>query len=354
LKETADKIIGVLSETAQKWLDFDYPVRKDAIDRSLEAKNRFTEAAVVFAINQQMSLLTKAALQTWQEQLGWNEKQSVGVLNPGNIPFVEIQDFVATVLSGRTYLGTVSAKSPALFPAFLSDLLESYPELRADITDLDEVLESCDILIASGSNETVNKIAKRATEAGIGESHRWMRGHRYSMAVLDGRESSDELIALAEDALLHEGLGCRNVALIFAPSTMEIDPVLESFATFRGSFEAHSATIGSLKMQQAFLKAVSTPHAYADGHQFLISRGDAELQQPGHLRWISYESLETVSQWIMDRKNDLQCVISAKRLKQRLDGAEDIGSAQRPELDWAPDGKTHVQFFRHQSSNSGV
>ncbi len=350
----ANIIITALAKAAQRWSDYDYPVRQDAVNRSLEADNRFTEAAVTFAVNQQMALLTEEALRSWQEQLGWDEKRTVGVLNPGNIPFVELQDFVGVVLSGASYIGSVSSKSPALFPAFLSDVIEIYPDLRADISDWEDVVESCDILIASGSDDTMLKVSEMADEASIVSEARWIRGHRFSVSVLGGRESKDDLVSLAEDALLHEGLGCRNTALIFAPAAMEIDPVLDCFATFRGTFAAHPATTGSLKMQQAFLKAVSTPHAFADDLQFLISRGEAEPQQPGHLRWVPYENLEEVTDWLNDHTSEIQCVFTSRKLQNIIAGAEIIGSAQRPTLTWAPDQMTHTAFFKHQTRKKGV
>ena len=344
-----DEIIQALCTVGEAWLDTDYPVREDAVERTLSADNRFTEAAIAFAVNQQMSLLSKEALLSWQSALGWNESETIGVLNPGNIPFVELQDFLAVILSGRTYVGTVSSKSPALFPAFLADLLEECPAIAADLTDLDDVIESCDRLIAAGSDETMAQVRSMLEREGKEVSESWFRGHRFSVAVLHGRESEDDLVGLAEDALLHEALGCRNVSIIFAPASMPIDPVLDALAAFRGLFEAHDSTKGTLNMQQAFLGALKVPHAFADDHQFLLSRGEAETQQPGHLRWVPIGHQREAEAWIAEHSQSIQSVFSNVQVSSSGLPVGPLGTAQRPPLDWSPDGRSHIQFFRHFS-----
>ncbi len=342
-----ENIVSAIVRTAANWQNIDYAVRLDAIDRSLEADNWFTEAAVNFAVNQQMDLLSEPELTAWQSELGWKEESCVGVLNPGNIPFVELQDFLAVVLSGRTYKGTLSKKSPALFPVFLSDMLEEYPDLRADLTDLDEILESADAIIGAGSDGTMAMVGDRAEAEGIPITRCWLRPSSYSVAILDGRENEDTLVSLAEDVLLHEGQGCRNVSLVFAPVEMSIDPVLDAFATFRGMFSAHPNTSGTLKMQQAFLKAVGTPHAFADDHQFLISRGEAEIQQPGHLRWVTYANPSEATNWLALNEASIQCILSDSKLNSLIGDPRGLGTSQRPALDWKPDGMAHSSFFRH-------
>jgi hypothetical protein len=345
------KIVDILARTAKRWSDPDYGVREDAIERTLEADNRFTEAAVVFAINQQMALLTSEALTDWEGELksgrSHSEMQTVAVLNPGNIPFVELQDLVAVLLAGHAYVGTVSSRSPALLPAFISDLMDEDDNVEADLTDWKDALDQADMVIASGSDETMATVKAAIQTAGISEEACWLRGHRYSVAVLSGHESDEDLVDLAEDVLLHEGQGCRNVNLVFAPESMEIDPVLDAFAHFRGMFAAHDRTRGPLKMQQALLKAVDAPHAWAEGHEFLISRGEAEPQGACHLRWVSYSDRSEAEEWIRLHANELQSVFT--RISSEVEPAlvAPLGSAQRPDLTWCPDRRCHVDFFRN-------
>ena len=341
-------MIRTLASVAARWLDPDDDIRQDAIERTLDADNRFTEAAVNFAVNQQMSLLTPEALTAWQANLGWSPGQRVAVLNPGNIPFVELQDLVAVLLSGRTWVGTVSSRSPALLPAFVSDLLEVDSSIPADLAAWEDALGGADRLIASGSDATMDAIREAADEEGLSADRCWFRGHRISVAVLNGQEAQDDLVDLAEDALLHEGLGCRNVSIVFAPASMPIDPVLDAMATFRGLFEAHERTVGQLKMQQALLQAVGVPHAWAEGHQFLISRGEADPQGPAHIRWVPYAHREEAEAWIAGHHTSIQGVFSTMKLASASVPVEPLGFAQRPSLTWCPDGRSHVDFLGHK------
>jgi len=344
-----DDMPGLLSRVAAKWMDPEYPVREDAVERTLNAENRFTEAALAFAINQQMALLTEEPLSAWQSVLAPggspSDIETISVLNPGNIPFVELQDLVAVLLAGHRYVGTVSSKSPALLPAFVSDVLDEEERVEADLTDWEDALAQAERVIASGSDETMAQVKERALNEGLNLSSCWFRGHRYSVAVLSGSESEQDLVDLAEDVLLHEGQGCRNVGLVFAPSSMGIDPVLDAFAHFRGMFVAHERTIGPLKMQQALLKAVDVPHAWAEGHEFLISRGAAEPQGACHLRWVPYHDRADAEEWIRAKASSIQGVFTNVAVDLPTAWVSPLGNAQRPPLDWAPDRCSHAEFF---------
>lgn len=354
-------MIDALASVAREWSDPDHAPRAQAVEETLDLDNRFTEEAITFAVNQQMSLLTEPALRAWQTELGGagvGQGMTLGVLNPGNIPMVELQDFTAALLAGFAYAGTVSSRSSVLFPAFVEAVTvalrnanpEFRPEERVRLGTFNDVMSVADALIASGNDDTMDIVRARAVEAGLQPEAMWIRGHRTSVAILDGGEDEEERLDLAEDALLHEGLGCRNASLVFAPSTLGPDPLLDAFATFRGLFPAHPGTSGGLKMQQAFLAAVDAPHAWAEGMPFLLSKGDPEAQSPGHIRWSTYDAPDMIVDWMSANGDAVQCVLARK---DRVDvwagrlgrSVEPLGTAQRPALDWCPDGRSHQSFF---------
>jgi hypothetical protein len=338
-------LIECIAGAARLWEDPEYSPRVRATQKTLAEDNRFSENSIAFAVNQQMSLLTVEALKQWQTVLTTSNPVTVGVLNPGNIPMVELQDYLAVVLSGHRYMGSVSSKSPFLFPAFIAEIRKLGAHPQATLVSQKDVIASCDKLIASGSDEVIGQIADAAALRGLDAADCWFRGHRFSVAVLDGREREDELVGLAEDALMHEGMGCRNVSIIFAPRRLSVDGVLDTFAAHRAMFPAHAATSGPLRMQQAFLAALDVPHAYADDFQFLISRGEAEEQGPGHIRWVQYDSLDEVYSWIGEHTDRIQAVFADERLVGENEDWQPLGSAQRPELNWCPDGRSHQDFL---------
>ncbi len=348
LSETTRDVVRIIAAMASQWIDIDHPERLKAEDATLSGNNRFTREALVFAINQQMSLLTDKALTAWASLFAGEDRHTVGVLNPGNIPLVGLNDLLAVVLSGNDYVGTLSTRSNVLLPAFANSLIDAGLSSSVRFQAFDELLTTVDALVGSGSDETMMSVRKRAEEGGLAPERLLLRGHRYSIAVMDGTESEEELVGLAEDMLLHEGLGCRSVVMVWAPVGVSPDSLLDAFSAFRSTFPAHADSSGSLELQRAYLHAVETPHAYSDGMQFLLSRGAPEPQAPLHVRWVEYESLNDASEWIRSRQSDIQLVVKAERIG--LDANLEVqtvnpGRAQRPELGWHQSGVNLATFL---------
>ncbi|MEM8487929.1 MAG: hypothetical protein AAF564_20425 [Bacteroidota bacterium] len=342
-------LVKAISDVATRWLDPAYPQRLSVVEDTLVLENRFTEEALTFAINQQMSLLTVDALHAWLKGRQVREWKAVGVLNAGNIPLVGLQDWLAVVMSGAAYRGVLSSRSPHLLPAFAFEVIEAFPDLQTDFVAYSELYDDLDAVIASGSYETMQEVAAACDNHQIPQSHRLLRGHKYSIAVLTGKESPQMRENLAEDVLLHEGLGCRNAAIIWAPEGLAPDPYLESFAYFRSIFPVHPRTPGSLKMKQAFLAAVDVSHAYGEGMEFLVSKGDPEPQEPGHVRWVEYRTEEELVGWIRDHKEEIQLIVAGQGQQGKFDLGPlvvSFGDAQRPTLDWCADTVDTLDFLQ--------
>ena len=336
----ADGTIAALARAAEAWRDPGHPSRVRASDLTLNEDNRFTEEGLIFAVNQVMGQITKGSLRAWLGDRAPGHPMTVGVMEAGNVPLAALQDYLAVLIAGHSFVGTVSSRSPHLLPAFAREVAGlGGPEAR--FVGREALFAGVEAIIASGTDETREAVAVLCDGAAIPPARRLLRGNRFGVAVLDGRESEDELIGLAEDALLHDGHGCRNVAIIWAPEDLSPDAVLDAFAVFRGTVPVHPATAGSLKMQQAFLKAVDAPHAHADGMAFLVSRGDPEVQPPGHVRWVPCADIAQASAWITAERDRIQVVVARPSVLERLpEGwAHTVpGTAQRPPVDWSPDG----------------
>ncbi len=342
------KLIAAIEEAAELWKDPDHLRRAEAVERTIDAPNRFTEEAMAFAINQQMHLLTSETLTMWIGGRQARATRAIGVLNAGNIPLGELQDWLAVVLAGHRYFGALSSKSPYLLKAFVDEVRRYAPGLPAKFGDARQIFGAADAVIATGSEETRKWVEVQCEAVGIPSARRLMRGHRYAVAVLDGKESSMERENLAEDTLLHEGFGCRNVALIWAPGGLSPDSYLAAFADFRGVFPVHPEMPGSLKMQQAFLEATKQPHAHGEGLAFLVSKGSPEVQSPGHVRWATYDAMAEVTGWLHEHREELQLIVARQETAARLGPDWPVallGEAQRPPLDWRPDGKDTVAFL---------
>lgn len=349
--------VAAIASAGEAWRDPEYPVRSRAVSKTLEIPdNSFTQEAVAFAVNQQMSLLTSDGLAAWLAGRRAHSPQTIGVLNAGNIPLVGLQDLLAVLLTGHRYIGSVSSKSPALLPAFASEVSTRHGGLELDFVESDELFDRADAIIATGSDETGRWVRDQAAAHHITQERLLIRGHRFAAAVLNGNETDEAYERLAEDALLHEGFGCRNVSVIWAPSGLSPDGFLDALARFRGIFPAHESTPRRLKIQQAFLEAMDVSHAYGDGLEFLVSKGEPEPQQPGHVRWAEYGKPRDVIEWLDLNAEHIQVVTTDSDLVQaRRDTdaypskpgftVEPLGNAQRPPLSWRPDGIDTVGFL---------
>jgi len=343
-----DHIRSAIARAARNWQDPEYPSREAAVTQTLEAPNHFTEEALAYAINQQMRLLTEEAIEAWIGGRKAQEPKTVGVIHADHVPLDGLRDLLAVVLIGHQYLGSLSPESPYLLPAFVDEIKQHAPALPADFADFEEVLAEADALIATGDDEEMETLADEVEELGIDSSQVLLRGTGYAIAVLDGQENADEFEGIAEDTLLHEGRSRRSVALIWAPADLPPDGLLEGLAAFRSVFPPHPDTPGALKMQQAFLQATDQPHAYGEGLEFLLSKGEAVVQGAGHLRWVPYESLEDVSAWLQAYGDAVQFVVAREAVSTQWSPPIDMmrpGEAHRPPLTWDPDGIDTIAFL---------
>jgi len=340
-------VVTALSESARGWCESDsHLFRLNAVQATLEAPNQFTEEALAFAIDQQMSEVTESALYEWIQGRSPKKTCTVGVINAGNVPFAGLQDLLATLICGHSYRGVLSRKSPYLLSAFVESVRGEGVDIDVDFVARDVIWDQAEAIIATGSDLAIAQIREQVQAKGI-PSHRCLfRSTRYGVAILDGGETAEDLDNLALDILLHEGMGCRNVALVFAPEDLEPDHCLRHLAQIRGIFPAHPSTPGRLTMQQAYLAAIKQPHAYGDGLEFLVSKGLPEPQIPGHVRWVEYTDPNEMIKTL--QRLSVQCIVARENVRKTLPerwNMQPFGTTQRPSLDWQPDGSDVIDFL---------
>ena len=350
-----DRIVSSIVAVGRRWASPDYPLRAQAVEETLGCPNRFSLEAITFALNQQFSLLDEHRLRTWLGRRQAETPLAVGVLNAGNVPLAGLQDLLAVLMCGHSYFGTVSSKSPMLLPAFVDDLVSEYDGVTAVFAPVEDVVEAVDAIIAAGSDGTIDWVLESCRAAGIHSRNQLLRGHTYSVGVVGRDEPARVWSGLAEDILLHEGLGCRNVSILWAPRDSSPDELLSEMARFRAVFPGHSRTIASLKMPIAFASASGNPSAHADDGSFLVTKGPAEPQQPGHLRWVEYDKIAEVElalDRIIDRIQVLVCPEYIALRTSRSPLTIRPGFAQRPSLDWQPSGRDTMDFLCNLESDA--
>ena len=332
----ANIISGAIAEAAEAWSDPEYPLRIEAVTRALEASNKFTQEAVAFAVNQHMSQLQLSKLNRWLQEKLAASPQKVMLFHHGRVPLEELRAWVGIVASGHWHIGVYEEEPPYLLCAFIEDVRGRYQALKSTCTDLAEELPSLDAVIAMGVDDAEALLAYFDDRELKKHKGHLIRQKRQGVCILDGKESANDMERLAEDVLLHEGVAEENVSVIWAPAELNPDPYLEAFALFRSIFPAHERTAGSLQMQKAFLAAQNAAHAYGDGLEFLVSKGDPAFQEPGHIRWVPYANKNEVESWVDANKHVVQHVTARTGLQGMLSFAAPVlsfGESHRSTLE---------------------
>lgn len=339
--------IDAIVSAAAQWRESDHSARQSAVAETLDAPNRWTEQALDHALNRWMQRLTREGLERWLGTAS-GDLNTVGVVHGAQGPLTGLRSALAVWVLADRYVGAVPASSPALLPAFAEDVRDRLPDTEIAFASVEETVQRSDVLVGDPIDRTEKSLSTLCEEAGRSPSNRHLRAERYSVGLVDGHESEDEMGRLAEDMLLFEGQGRRRLALLWAPTDHAPDDYLQAMAGFRGLFPAHEDTPGTLQMQQAFLEAQDQPHAYAEGMEFLMSRGEPAVQKPGHIRWTEYDALSALDEWWQSHQDEVYAVIARPHLHDQCPDHWPLrtpGGVHIPPLDDA-DGTETVAFLR--------
>lgn len=180
----------------------------------------YTPEQVYFAVQTWAQALTEEHLNEWLSRYALENAnpKTVGLILAGNIPLVGFHDFLSVLVSGHKVRVKTSSNDQKLLPFLAKYLIAVCPDLQNDITFVEGKLDHFDAVIATGSNNTA-----RYFEYYFKDKPCIIRKSRNSVAVLDGSESKEQMVALGEDIFRYFGLGCRNVSKLFVPNGYNFD-----------------------------------------------------------------------------------------------------------------------------------
>ena len=186
---------------------------RNAKDDAVHANPWFTTGHVELAVaNIVREFLDDQKLAKWASGYQISDTpRTVGIVMAGNIPMVGFHDLLCGIIAGHKLVLKLSSKDEVLMKHIVNWLLAAEPRLAGRIVIADR-LNGCDAYIATGSNNTA-----RYFEQYFSRFPHIIRRNRTSVAVLDGTETDDELLALGTDIYSYYGLGCRNVTQVCVP-----------------------------------------------------------------------------------------------------------------------------------------
>lgn len=290
----------------------------------------FTWAVIGNAFNEIASWLEIEKLENWLEAYAYTTKpQTVALILPGNLPLVGFHDFLCVLCSGHKALVKLSSEDARLLPALVELLVYFEPKLKERIAFVAGKMQGFDAVIATGSDNSMQHFKQY-----FASFPSLFRGHRTSVAVLDGSESHEELQALGRDIFQYFGRGCRNVTHLLVPHHYELDRFFEAIVSY-GDIIHHKKYGNNYDYNKAIHLMNMVPIL---DNNFVLLKESQDLHAPlGMLHYQRYHNQQEVQAFIEANQQNIQCIVGKGYLS--------FGAAQCPTLTDYADGIDTMQFL---------
>ncbi len=321
-----------------------------AIHQSYLENKWFTEENVRHSLaNIADSFLDKQRLTSWLESCDWWSSSSnpardipplsktIGIIMAGNLPLVGFQDWLCVFVMGYRSRVKLSDKDKRLLPLLVKKMGEWRHESWAftEFVSEGEPLKGFDAVIATGSNNTA-----RYFEQYFGKYPHIIRKNRNSVAILNGLETREELLALGQDIFQYFGLGCRNVSKLYVPHGYHFDFLLETLHEYREIIH-HDKYKNNFDYNFTLLILNNVPHQ--NNGCLLLTENTSLQARIASVHYEYYDDISELDNLLAARKEEIQCLVGKTHVK----GFPLIpfGKSQEPGLSDYPDGVDVMQFL---------
>jgi Acyl-CoA reductase (LuxC) len=282
----------------------------------------YTAENVCFAIQSWAAALTEENIKKWLSAYKLDDVQpkNVGLILAGNIPLVGFHDFLSVLIAGHNVLVKMSSNDQFLLPFLAKYLISIEPRFAHKITFVEGKLENFDAVIATGSNNTA-----RYFEYYFKDKPSIIRKNRNSVAILNGAETKDQLVALGADIFRYFGLGCRNVSKLFLPKGYSFNAFFEAIFEYQDIVDYEKYANNYDYNKAVFL--MSNFKLLDNG--FLTLKEDNSYSSPiSSVFYEYYDSIEDVQNRLQSEHEKIQCIVS----NQLVENSIPFGSTQSPDL----------------------
>lgn len=308
----------------------------ESVLRKAEAENGwFTQENIKFALNSWSEALSEANLQQWVSnyKVEETEPKTVAIIMAGNIPLVGFHDFLSVLITGNKVLAKLSSNDKTLLPFLAEYLISVEPEFKNYIEFTEGKLENFDAVIATGSNNT-----SRYFEYYFEKYPNIIRKNRNSVAVLNGKETEEDLKMLADDIFRYFGLGCRNISKLYIPENYDFEPFFKAMFSWKEIIHNHKY-INNYDYNKAVYLMDSFPLL---DNEFMLLKEDAGFSSPiSVVFYEKYSSLDNLKKELETQSENIQCIVSTAGLPNEIP----FGKAQTPAFWDYADGIDTVDFL---------
>lgn len=286
----------------------------------------YTPEQVYFSIQSWADALTEENIEKWLSHYSFDltkddkTEKTVALILAGNIPLVGFHDFLSVLITGNKALIKTSSNDQHLLPFLAKYLIAVDESLNDKITFVEGKLENFDAVIATGSNNTA-----RYFEYYFKDKPSIIRKNRNSVAVLNGKETHEELEALGEDIFRYFGLGCRNVSKLFVPKGYSFVPFFEAIFKYQDVIHYEKYANNYDYNKAVFL--MSNFKLLDNG--FLTLKEDPSYASPiSSVFYEFYENIEDLQARLEADAEQIQCIVSKDLVKNSIP----FGQTQKPQL----------------------
>lgn len=295
---------------------------EDLIQLSQSHNGWYTPENVYFSIQSWANALTEENLEQWFSMYNFNDLKSknIALILAGNIPLVGFHDFLSVLISGNNVLVKTSSNDQFLLPFIAKYIIAVEPEFVYKIIFVEGKLENFDAVIATGSNNT-----SRYFEYYFKDKPSIIRKNRNSVAVLNGKETKEQLTALGEDIFRYFGLGCRNVSKLFVPKGYSFNAFFESIFEYQEVIHYEKYANNYDYNKAVFL--MSNFKLLDNG--FLTLKEDKSYASPiSSVFYEFYDSIVDLQTQLRSESEQIQCIVSNNIVENSID----FGQTQKPNL----------------------
>jgi len=341
-----DKRVKHIASVFQKWLQPDNAELKAAIEQTV-VEGLFSFEDIKHSILALKETVNETTLLNWVNQSGFKKElpsqNRILCLHAGNIPLVGFQDALSVMISGAAYHGKLSKKDPYILPTFLKLLQDEGLLLNGKwTTDLNDFYDlQADAVLFAGSENSAEEVGVILKENQCLKT--WapqlIRTAHFSIAIINDNKPAT-FRQLTEAVFRYGGQGCRSVAVVFAPFSLNSEKC--SFTDYVESFwltnPQHSKPQPSLYYRFAYNKGAGYEQSWLD--DFLIEESALKPSEKFVLHWIEGDE-KMAAEYISKHGDGLQTVYAVNPEKDHQDfpvHIEPLKTAQKPPINWEPDG----------------
>lgn len=295
----------------------------------------FTIEQVTHAIQSWSNSLTEENIDIWTSKYNLESEplKKVGMILAGNIPLVGFHDLLSVLFSGNIAIVKLSSNDQKILPFLVRYLVSIEPGFNGRVVFTEGRLEGFDAVIATGSNNTA-----RYFEYYFSKYPSIIRKNRNSIAILEGNESEEQLIALGRDIFTYFGLGCRNVSKIYVPNGYNFDAFFNAMFHYKELIEYEKYSNNYDYNKAVFLMS---EFKILDNGFMTIMEDKGYASPISSVFYEYYDDLSELSNRLLDEQQKIQCIVS----NDLIEGSIAFGETQEPKLWDYADGVDTMEFL---------